>query len=960
MSHKLPKKGLKIAHINICSIRNKLTEVADVLLLNNLHILAVSETHLDSTFEDTSLMIHGYNIFRKDRNAHGGGVAFYIQNHIPVKVRQDLMSSDIEVLWLQVCLKHLKPILIGCCYRPPSANSWYLDKICEMLDHASSTSHEIYFMGDLNIDWNSFCCPMKMKLMNASAACGLSQVINKPTRICLKTDGTRVATCIDHIFINTPEFCSNSISVPIGCSDHNLIAIVRKTKVPKPGPKVLRKRSFQRFNQARYEEDVKNANWSKVFLEKDPDEALQAFNGILMTIVDYHVPLKKFTVKNVNTPWLDKELKEHMRERDQVKLTAISSSLKSDWQIYCKLRNFVTKSNKKKKKLYYENRINEIKHDSKQLWNTLNYLLRGNTKSTPSYLEVGGEFFTKPKDIANHLNSYFITKIDKLKSTVLPNNTDLSYTLIDHIMEGKQCSFEFKKVSVAKVELMLMTCKDKPPGVDDLDSKLLRPIAPLIAPMVTHIINLCFNENVCPQAWKISKVVPIPKNKKLPFSESNSRPISLLPILSKIMERIVYEQMQSYFSNNNLITNFQHAYREKYSTATALTQMVDDWFKEIEERKIIGVILLDFSAAFDIMDHELMLKKFKSYGFSQSALLWINSYLSDRRQMVYFNGSYSDVKHVKHGVPQGSCLGPLLYTIFTNDLPLVLQKASISMYADDSTIYLAEAKISDLNINLDRELKLVLDWINSNKLILNVSKTTSVVIGTNYSLCLKPKLDLSISNMLIKQVEETKLLGVIIESKLSWDKHIQRVVTKMGNTLSVIKRCAKYLTKQTIKQVIQALVLSHLDYCSTVWSNTSLGNIRKLQLVQNKAARVALSCGWRTNVIKMHECLSWFEVKNRLLYSLMVFIKNVIRAKTPFIFYQKLSFSTDAHNYSTRHATAGCFALPRSKTKSGQRTTSYRAMQEWNTLPNHITQQNDIYGFKKILKEHYLKRNFIN
>ena len=161
--------------------------------------------------------------------------------------------------------------------------------------------------------------------------------------------------------------------------------------------------------------------------------------------------------------------------------------------------------------------------------------------------------------------------------------------------------------------------------------------------------------------------MPIPKNERLQFSESNSRPLSLLPLFSKIMERCVYEQIQSYFSNNNLFTNFQHAYREKYSTATALEQMVDDWYKAIEQRKIIGTVFLDFSAAFDILDHDLLLEKLKYYRFSHSALLWIKSYLHDRHQTVYFNGSYSDIKQVKYGVPQGSCLGPLLYSIFTND-----------------------------------------------------------------------------------------------------------------------------------------------------------------------------------------------------------------------------------------------------------------------------------------------------
>lgn len=327
-------------------------------------------------------------------------------------------------------------------------------------------------------------------------------------------------------------------------------------------------------------------------------------------------------------------------------------------------------------------------------------------------------------------------------------------------------------------------------------------------------------ENIC-------KVVPIPKNKKMPFSGPNSRPISLLPILGKIMERIVYEQIQSYFMNNDLITTFQHAYRGKHSTATALTQMVDDWYKDMEERKIIGVVMLDFTAAFDIIDHDLLLKKLEYYGFSRTELLWMESYLSDRRQLVYFNGSFSKVRVVEQGVPQGSCLGPLLYTIFTNDLPTVLDKASISMFADDSTVYLAGTDIGDLNTKLQRELQLVVNWIRNNKLILNVSKTTCFVVGTPFSLLSKPKLELSIEQNSVEQKEEAKLLGVMIDSRLCWDKHVQKLLTKMGNTLAVIKRCAKYFTPQIVKQVLYALFFSHLDYCSVVWSNTSSTNIKK-------------------------------------------------------------------------------------------------------------------------------------
>lgn len=207
----LPKRGLKIAHVNICSIRNKLQDLSEVLSSACLNILALSETHVDETFQDGELFIQEYDIYRKDGNAHGGGVAMYVQSQIPVKIRYDLMKSKLEVLWLQVQISHLKPILIGCCYRPPNAKTEYLDSICDMLDHVCDTRFEVYFKGDLNIDWNSVNCSKKLKLEACTATCGLTQLINKPTRIMKRKNDTVKSSCIDHIFTNAAMF-RNTVS----------------------------------------------------------------------------------------------------------------------------------------------------------------------------------------------------------------------------------------------------------------------------------------------------------------------------------------------------------------------------------------------------------------------------------------------------------------------------------------------------------------------------------------------------------------------------------------------------------------------------------------------------------------------------------------------------------------------------------------------------------------------------
>ena len=216
--------------------------------------------------------------------------------------------------------------------------------------------------------------------------------------------------------------------------------------------------------------------------------------------------------------------------------------------------------------------------------------------------------------------------------------------------------------------------------------------------------------------------------------------------------------------------------------------------------------------------------------------------MKNRKQTVLFNGSLSEPKVIDYGVPQGSSLGPLLYSIFTNDLPLTLKDAKISMYADDSTIYIAKPTIDELSSVLNQELQAVVTWITNNKLVLNTVKTNSIVFGTNTMLTNKSKLRLYVNDVAVEQVQETKLLGIIFDNKLTWSKHTEKVINKMGKSLSTIRRCWDLLPLNVRGSVIKSLVLSHLDYCSEVWLCAATSSIKKLQTAQNKAARCLLCC----------------------------------------------------------------------------------------------------------------------
>lgn len=280
----------------------------------------------------------------------------------------------------------------------------------------------------------------------------------------------------------------------------------------------------------------------------------------------------------------------------------------------------------------------------------------------------------------------------------------------------------------------------------------------------------------------------------------------------------------------------------------------------------------------------------------------MESYLSNRQQHVLFNGTLSNIKSLQCGVPQGSCLGPLLYSIFTNDLPCVLKNACMAIYADDTTIYVSAENTKELNNMLQEELMLVSEWVSENRLKLNISKTKSLILGSRHALRTDQELCISLQGVAIEQVKEAKLLGVTLEGTLLWSTNINKMVAKMSRGISIIRKCAYFLTEITIKQVIQSLVLSHLDYCPAIWSSASKQELNKIQLTQNRAARLALHCSMRDSVEGMHARLLWMRVEERLAYSLVMYIRNICALRKPTYLYSQLTHTNDRHYYDTRHA----------------------------------------------------------
>ena len=340
-------------------------------------------------------------------------------------------------------------------------------------------------------------------------------------------------------------------------------------------------------------------------------------------------------------------------------------------------------------------------------------------------------------------------------------------------MADKNCHFEFRPLSILEVQSCLENLPDsKVTGVDNIDNILLKTAAEFIAEPVTHIINCSYGSSIFPDQWKKAKLHPIPKDKKKAFEDMNSRPISLLNVLSKLQEKFAYQQMSHYLSEHKILVINRHVYRDNHSTETALIHLTDQCLENMEQGLLTGAVMLDFSAAFDLVDHNLLLAKLKCYNFSDRAVGWICSYLSGRTSTVYINGSYSNLIEMECGVPQGSCLGPLLFSLFINDLPFALKTAEITLYADDSTPFEAAETANIVSVNLQNDLFNVEIWASKNRLVLNAEKTKSILIGSRKKIKAAQPLNLYMNNKSMKQYSCVRLLGVDVDT-LSWRPHCE-------------------------------------------------------------------------------------------------------------------------------------------------------------------------------------------
>jgi hypothetical protein len=531
------------------------------------------------------------------------------------------------------------------------------------------------------------------------------------------------------------------------------------------------------------------------------------------------------------------------------------------------------------------------------------------------------------------------------------------YSKLSKFVQSKihsSVSYKIPLMEEEKVSKLLSNLDvTKSTGIDGVSAKLLKLGASVLTKSITTILNISIKTGKFPSAWKIARVTPIHKsgNKSV---KNNYRPISILATLSKPLERHIHDSLYQYLSDNHLLYVAQSGFRSLHSCETALTRMVDQWTTNIENGLLNGVVLLDLRKAFDLVDTDVLLEKLGIYKCDSIALNMFKSYLQGRSQRVCFKGKTSDPKTVTHGVPQGSILGPLLFILFMNDLPLYIE-SPLDLYADDSTLNASGKTIEEVEIKLNLDLEKIHLWCKNNKMVLNTSKTKVMFITTYQKLTHLPKSDLNVTynNVNLENVQSEKLLGVVVDNRLTWQDHVGKTYKTIGTNIALMRRILKYLPHETRIMYYKAFIQPHIDYCNTIWGQST--HVTKLHIRQKMALRLIMNVPRLTHSAPLFEECGIMTIQQRVRYRSATLVYKTLTEVTPEYMHGMFKPIGDISSRTTRQSidTTKLY-VPKMDLCVSRRAIRYSGAVIYNTLDQHTRQSQSLGIFKTRAYKHFM------
>jgi len=805
-----------------------------------------------------------HNIIHKSRQSRqGGGVGFYIKNKFNYKVLDNL-STIVDGIFesLVVCVEAgSKKFILANIYRPNTSlhnisPSEQLDlfnmELANLLEQISNLNKPAYICGDMNIDLLKINThnPTETYFDNISAF-GFLQLITKPTRIVNFS-----ATLIDHLLTNDIKNNYKSGIIVTDISDHLPFFHFIDIPIPPDKIKFITSRIFSEGAFIKFADLLRRISWHDVLNCQDTQLSYDNFHDTFFELYNLHFPpvTKKFN-KNFNKleKWMSGGLLTSRRTKNSLYKAYLASPQPAFKERYIKFRNLYNKTVRAMKKVYCDTEFEKNKSNLRETWKLLKIAInkRGGKSSDLLSLNINGFLISDEKILAENLNLYFTTIADKIAEKVVP--TDRPPDLNAKIFHSK---FDMASKPISTQELLKQVKKLKSKtslDKDGLSSIFFKKIFLDIAEPIRHIFSLSLTHGHVPVQLKTAKVIPVFKGGDSTALE-NYRPISLLSVISKALEKVVCSRLTKYLDENNILNPAQYGFRPGRDTTQPIVQLLNKLASASHSNEFTIAIFCDLQKAFDCCDHEILLKKLKNIGLSGPELGWFKSYLSDRTQTVQVGGSSSELRKITRGVPQGSILGPILFLIYINDLPQASELFSL-LFADDTTLATSGKNLEQLVIKVNVEFQKVIEYFRANKMLLHEKKTQFMLFNPSFTNCSSSDLSIFINNnnsdapfnpvMCTKltnvdhnsPTSYVKFLGVLIEPNLTFKSHIKAIGKKISYSLFMLKNAKKILSVKSLTQLYYSLIHCHLLYAINTWSSAPEKYLKELQVKQKQAIR---------------------------------------------------------------------------------------------------------------------------
>ena len=947
---------LSLLHLNIRSINKHFDELKLLLDNNkpNFPLVGLTETWLTSDSKHL-FTLNDYDFIDNNRlNRTGGGVALYVPHCFDYTVCDELniMNRYIESLFIEISVPQSKNIIIGIIYRPPNTNlNEFSNHLTNLINNPLLANKDSFIMGDFNINLlNHAINHSSQDFLETFMSASFLPLISKPTRVVNNS-----ATLIDNIFCNILPLPDSSIILS-DITDHypimthfKLTSLAKKT-YPIPQRRRASKEKLENLNAS-----LENVDWSCVYNSNDTNESFEIFLNVFHEQLDIHIPKQKDNRVNYKTsprlPWISKSLLRSINRKNRLYYKYKSKKSEASKTKYTLYKNTLTKTLRLAKKKYYSMQLEFYKHDVKNTWKILKQAMNvSKKKSNINKLRRGNQIVDNPLDIANTLNSYFSTIGDNLSRNI-PHVDEHFSKFLDQPIPN---SVYFAPTTKFEITDIVTALKNKQSaGDDDISNFILKGVIASIADPLAHVFNLSILNGVFPERMKVAKVIPLFK-KGDRLDPSNYRPISLLSALSKILEKLIFKRTISFLTTHNIFTNSQFGFRQKHSTVHALLNFVDKVAHAIDNHSHLIGIFLDFSKAFDTINHDILLYKLSHYGIRGKALEWFRNYLTKRKQYTSLNGHNSTLKEINCGVPQGSLLGPLLFIVYINDFCRSSNILSFILFADDSNVFFSHDNPNTLLDTVNSELIKLTEWIRANKLSLNLQKTKYMIFSNTVK---DLPSDVVFDDTPLERVSNIKFLGITVDDKLSWKSHIVNISSTISRNIGVINRLKYFIPSSSLLTLYYSLILPYLNYGILAWGNTHKILLDRLILLQKKSLRIIFNTSIRfhTNPLFLENKI--LKIKDLYSFQLGQFMYNYNNNSLPSAFDSMFPKNQSFHNYPTRHSNE--FHLPLLRTLLAQNTFIYTGPQYWNSLEENIRGARSLDSFKSKLK-HSILQSYTN